>query len=660
MSHQSLKGLTIHAVKTEPPRVAFEQVLDFIENKKTVFASVEYSNQKPAINLNENSALDARQLLHNKIVLIPLKFERSIARDTMNRRIDHENWIAELPTGLKQRAEEANQKDEALEQDWNIPSWKDWAQEEIQKAKIEIAKDDQKKESLKNIIVSSPQEAQSQAEEKQGQPDVKLLSPPPTGTSIEGPIYYQGLPVADTQIDFFHEEDFRRLETGAVDLRKASYNISVQNHQGHLRGVLRNNKGEKIGEGRINLASIDQGDRKMTIFPSSDSSSIHYSSVDNASATRKRKVMSSLPGEKVNVLFASTREEVATAGDGQASIPRVSSNSWSYSRTEGSTFAPSISLIPSGLDQTRYLLREAMIKALKEIVSEQKLYSDVEETGSVVWGQVLLDGKAQSGVSIEAEYFENYKAVYFNALMIPDSNLTATTENGYYAILHLPEGAHNLIAKVKDKYFAHENILTEPEIVTLADLKTSLQKDKVDLKVYDAFTGEPEEAKVEMQSQEEELFVDGFLPIYLSSVRRLSYARVTPNDSTKLVCLYSYSDDDAALLFPTIRESWLRSLKSHRKISDSASSAVIVGFVPEDDFEVSLSYEENFNPENLIFFNSRGEPSEKGEAGGGFVMFNVPYGTQSVLVNSLTRLMRNSQIVPVDQGFTSVLQFRFD
>jgi hypothetical protein len=48
-----------------------------------------------------------------------------------------------------------------------------------------------------------------------------------------------------------------------------------------------------------------------------------------------------------------------------------------------------------------------------------------------------------------------------------------------------------------------------------------------------------------------------------------------------------------------------------------------------------------------------------GVAGGGFVMFNVPSATQSIVVMSKKTEMLASQVIPVDTNSNTIIKFRF-
>jgi hypothetical protein len=63
------------------------------------------------------------------------------------------------------------------------------------------------------------------------------------------------------------------------------------------------------------------------------------------------------------------------------------------------------------------------------------------------------------------------------------------------------------------------------------------------------------------------------------------------------------------------------------------------------------------NPASIVYFDSSGRRSLKGEPGGGFVIFNAPVGLQEVVVMSDKADKVLSKVVPVDDNSLSVLSF---
>src|SRR5690606_18871488 len=134
---------------------------------------------------------------------------------------------------------------------------------------------------------------------------------------------------------------------------------------------------------------------------------------------------------------------------------------------------------------------KSMIKAMKEIVSEQRMINLNDPTMPIIWGQAKVDGKTVSGVSVEIESAPSIEPIYFNEWMLPDINLKATSSNGLYAFIGVPEGLHAVLGRRGEQYFSHQNVVVQRGAVAIGDLESAHRAELAPLRIYDAFTGEP-------------------------------------------------------------------------------------------------------------------------------------------------------------------------
>jgi hypothetical protein len=299
-----------------------------------------------------------------------------------------------------------------------------------------------------------------------------------------------------------------------------------------------------------------------------------------------------------------------------------------------------------------------MIQALQQIVADQMVSSEFPSNGSVVWGQVTQNGKALAGAQVEVEAFENAKPVYFNSLLLPDPDMKATGENGYFAFINLPAGFHALSANYGTTNISHANVVVDDETVSIAELDSAIQTEKASLKVFDAFTGQPQTALMDLQSLPEALEVKGYAEINLQNIPRLSLMKVTPRDTSYSETLQLYEDTMDSIHVPLVRTEWLQALMGQRKINLVPETGTVVGFVPDSSFEVYLGHEPNFPTEQIFYFDPQGQIVPHGVPGGGFVIFNVPSGVQSIVVADTQTDMLQTQVIPMDDSALVTLKFR--
>ncbi|MFN7262761.1 MAG: hypothetical protein ACK5UJ_03045, partial [Pseudobdellovibrionaceae bacterium] len=81
--------------------------------------------------------------------------------------------------------------------------------------------------------------------------------------------------------------------------------------------------------------------------------------------------------------------------------------------------------------------------------------------------------------------------------------------------------------------------------------------------------------------------------------------------------------------------------------------------VQGDQFEVYLPHLQNFDPQNILYFDSQGRITTDGQQGGGFIVYNLPESSQSIVVLGKEANLLNSKVIPVDLPSLNVLNFSF-
>jgi hypothetical protein len=637
------RGLSIQTSKREPPRIAFNEAMSFTKtDAPTRLPST------PTINLNENVE---QKFLNRTVTLIKsqkinlpgMMISRSQILEELHeterqKAQAHETMIAEeaiekelidsLPAQQRTRLLLAQEKSQVLDQDWKSQSWQQALASQ-----------------LANVPAVGPKSTQVSSRTVYGQ---ILLQ--------------QGLGLGDGYIDIRYIKDRIAQSSGRVELPKNNYSIKIADSSGYIKATLFSKQGKSLGEGRIKVSQIENDNPKTSLIevsPVQNSFAFSHYDFDKSLVANGKNKDYGDRGLRGSTYVASLDEQLKADEQGVSHVENVMRASWGLVRTEVPGYFPSLNLISAGPEKSKPIFREKFIQALITIAKEQQNSSIVEETGSVVWGQAKMDGKPQAGVQIDVEFEEDYKPIYFNQFMIPDSSLKATSENGYFAILHLPEGFYSLVATRGGQYFSHANIQAEPESVFTAEVDGTLRVSKASVKVFNAFSGLSERAQLEIQSLEEPIDVDGVAEVYLPEIERMSLVKITPENPNYISQMQAYSDLDESIQTPLIETSWLQKLRAAKRLVDEPNTSTVVGFVGDEDFEAYLPHIKNYSVYNLVYFDANGQIVESGKAGGGFVMFNVTPGTHSVVTVSKSTNAVYSQVIPVDVGVASVLQFQY-
>jgi hypothetical protein len=652
------KGLVIQTWRRDPPRIAFNELL---ASEKS-FGS-EDLRSFPTIDLNkkmlEKVAMQPLQWAKSrKISLKPMVFSRDVALAEIQKNA----WVDDLSTIQKERILESQAKDQILDKDWSTPSWREILSDQISRAKEEIAKE--QGIDSKIFVASSTEGGHLKTIETIRTADVQVAAPPADSRPIiSGKVTFKnGLYMGDGYIDVRVVENGTPKGAGKIDPAKGVYSIQTEDYSGTLVASLYTKGGEKRGEGTLRLSQVSPnrfGDTELVMTPVENHVAMHYVDFGNDLSGPGTKNHYGDRGLSAHSYFTSFDTEQVADSSGQVQLANVIKGSWTVVRSDLDKYQSSIHLVQAGDQSKTPLFRKAFVSALLNIAKDLRNVSLTPETNSIVWGQAKMNSKPVSGVTVDVEYQEGYQVLYFNNLMLPDSGLKATGENGYFAILHLPEGMHALIASRGQQYFSHANVLTEPDVLTQTELIGTSHLEPVEIKVYDAFEGNPQLANVEIQSLSESVTVQGASQVYLPQIERLSLMKADPSDPMFLPTSMVYKDTQDSLFIPLVRAEWLQVLKAVRRIDDNPNATAIVGFVRDEPFDVYLPHVQDYSRNNIVYFNSQGQITEQGEAGGGFVLFNVIPGTQSVVAVSRSSNMIHDQIIPVDLGAIGTLQFHF-
>ncbi|MFN3453729.1 MAG: hypothetical protein ACK41T_02140, partial [Pseudobdellovibrio sp.] len=116
-------------------------------------------------------------------------------------------------------------------------------------------------------------------------------------------------------------------------------------------------------------------------------------------------------------------------------------------------------------------------------------------------------------------------------------------------------------------------------------------------------------------------------------------------DYSAYVYLQSHTKDHLHL--PQIKESFVDYVREQLQLNIQPETSILIGFTPQNELDVHIA-DENFNRNNLIFFDGLGNLSSRQVPGGGFIIFNISEGLQEVIL----------QDKKTDRSFSSVFYSR--
>lgn len=628
--------LTIQTRKAEPPRIAFDQGVAMSPAEKWMPDSgferlasgppekIKVQVQPMVISRQDTSFVD-----------------REIA--AVQTRESGQTIYRHLTPAQASRLAIANNRNDILNQNWREPTWKDVVQKEIAELKNQdptVVRAAQNKNLVRGSILLTG-----------GLPNPNLNS---------------------AQLVVRRESEGISKEYGQTNTVDASYSIQVDQFEGYLVAELFDRQKNLLGEGRARLSKFQQDGPQLVVHAVQNRSPMSFYDYEkegsqgrgkqtvakSSPTTRRRSAPAPSRGGQTTVASNTLGAKGLTDDDGDFNPGKVSTNSWFVARTQAEGRAESLFLLNGGEEHHLPQFENSFVQSVLEIIQQQlSTRLDLGE-GGVVWGRITQDAKPLIGARVEVENQPDAVTVYLNELMIPDINMKVSSSNGYFVVVNLNPGWTALVSKVGNANHSYTNVIVDQGAISPAVLTNQLGKEDVPVRVYDALSGTAEAATLEAQNLEGTLYVNGLSQVQLPNLRRQALVRVLPEDQMYSEYQTIHSDHLDYWHLPLVKTEWIQQLRASQQIDDSANTGTIIGFVPNDDFEAFLPNEEDYDIHNVVYFDSNGLVTDRGVIGGGFVMFNVPQGVQSItLVNEQD--MISSQVIPVDPLSLSVFKFSF-
>lgn len=676
--------LVIETSKTSPPRLAFHETLDRAEPGPAAPEEIPSGSSRVDLNqtLTEGPAAvqGVKSIRYRKVVLDPMQ----VSRDTSLREIEERRWVEHLPGNLKKRMEIAQQRSKVMDQDWKLPSLGDLFEEKIKEVKSRTDVSPQSKVYVaaldENGRWTTPEENRKSVTVEVRKESGSKSDPHPTQTpksepeAAAGKILVAGHlragmgtlwgPGRHFEVRWFEDGVAKEIGQVNYDPSNFSYSIWVPALSGSVVARLVDETGQVHGAGKFRLSAQMKPEQLKNALIQVESRSHISSAFTSFYDQSPKQTLSALVNTRRNpspkVLVGGTGEELEADVDGILNVAGVAEGSWTVLRAEKPGFYPGLYFARPARMKSMPLFPEKMMKALIEIVRDQRGGSGLGgETGAVIWGQVTSGTSGTAGIEVRLEGLPEVEPVYFNDLQIPDSRAKATGANGYFAFVDLPKGFYSLRAMRGAQQAGIGNV--EVDVGTVSPVEISLKRssEQTPVKVFDAFRGTVEEARVEFQHLPHALDLTGFAQIESPADDGFSLVRVTPRDSSFLETVQFMSADDDHVHLPLIRSDWFGSMRTAHKISDLPGTGALVGFVPGVNYEVSLPHLEEEGEVAVLFFDAQGVPVPKGVAGGGFIVLNAPPGSHSVTVIPEQGDALQTRLVPVDPGSVNVLKFDF-
>ncbi|HRO66940.1 MAG TPA: hypothetical protein PL182_05200, partial [Pseudobdellovibrionaceae bacterium] len=385
-----------------------------------------------------------------------------------------DGWIQALPPRERIRLEQAQWKyrDLLTEEPSNAAlerTWKERAREVIERAQAETSKPSK-------VLVGSGTDESGRVVQNERSVARVEVAPDRSEEDLEiaGEFQLQNLAYINHTIEIRRRHEGVYEERGTVRPLESTYNIRVGGRTGEVVIRMRDHSNRIVGESSFPLSRYRQRSErgkvrgpKLILQAKND---VAGRAIPTSYAGTKMSDHKTIAGVAGEAFMGAS--EIQIAKNGEFELNNIKKGSFSMVSMTAKDHARTSMLVAAGFRSEIPLFPVSMMKAMKEIVSEQRHQNLNAPDGSVIWGQARVGGKAVSGVQVEVESAPGFEAIYFNEWMLPDPSLKATSSNGTYAFIGVPEGLHALLGRQGEKCFSHQNVIVQRDAVALGNLDT--------------------------------------------------------------------------------------------------------------------------------------------------------------------------------------------
>lgn len=476
---------------------------------------------------------------------------------------------------------------------------------------------------------------------------------------IRGPLELAGglaLTHARDRIAVVRESKGQFIESGAVWIREARYEIFVESMEGHLVAEVRSPQGEVVGRGQIALSSLESSDQKKTLdgvvlrvqpVATGIAGRVQsaYSSSSTGTSSGARSVSRGIPGVKVE--FQQTPHETRTVSGGIFEESRFTEGSRVIASIQAKDHWPTITSLTTGVEPVIPIFSSKMMEAFVSLTAPTDIkpnqLEDLRETKGVVWGRIVRGSNPVSGAAVEVLTEGIGEPVYFNDLMLPDPSLKTTGASGLFAIPAASEGLHAIQVHIGKRLSDPVYVQAKAKSVVALELDV-LKASEIEGRVYEAFRPEKNisaELRIMGHIKARRMKLDAESTGGRDSIVKFAHlgaptivdvaagteylaVRVVQNPETR------YFD------VPLVSRAWYDRVVARMRYNSPPTTGNVIGFIQGMRYRVMVEEESLAGPAKVVYFDDRGEliSQEYGVPGGGFLLLGLKDGIRTVLIEA--------------------------
>lgn len=462
-----------------------------------------------------------------------------------------------------------------------------------------------------------------------------------------------GVGIVDHHIELKRIEEGQVREIGYIDLKAGAYSIDIESPQGYLIAQIKDRNGSLIGEDRERLINLQS---RGTFFegpfirvgqPEGVAVNPVYAGNGKTATIANNKALTT------PVASVATRGPIVSLFDNQKTLESyddVFANVSNYSSTISRVFDPSriykniTTIRHTGEKTETAMFTTKWVEGVVAYISDMQKIEFKSKNGPLIIGRVLLDGKPTSEAQIQIDTAPGMTPIYFDKFMIPAFTQNATSENGYFMFIGVEPGNYHIVATKQNKVLGSQMFVAEEESVAFQNISSQLIPQNKIIRIFDAFTSSPIAADVVLDEAEEAIEAPTGTTVYKTFAESSTKEFLVRTNNRDYVPLrYTQNSHRDYVHIPMIQESWLAAVKTFKKIEYKPNTGIIIGFTSDlvyDAYLVSEEYDKN----DIVYFDSIGQVVSAPVKGGGFIFYNVPVGARELVLQEKNNERIYSQV----------------
>lgn len=482
-----------------------------------------------------------------------------------------------------------------------------------------------------------------------------VLSPSKKWATIRGKFELKdGVGIVDHYIELKRVEEGRVRELGRIDLKAGAYAIDIESPQGYLIAQIRDSSGFLVGQDQQKLINLQsRGDYFEGPFirvgnPHTIAANpAGFGATLLAQKTASTSVVASLfDNQKI---LAEPSEKLSNVSEQSSTISRISDSSRIYKSVT--------SIRHTGENSETAMFTNKWLSGAVEYVSDTQKIEFKSKSAPVLLGRILIDGKPARDAQVQIETLPSISPIYFDQFMIPAMNQSATSENGYFMFIGLEPGNYTVVSLKQGALLGSQIFIAEPDSLAFQNIASlAIPQTKV-VRTFDAFIAAPVEADVASTETEDLITTHEGVGV-IKSFSELGVSEFITRTSARqyLPIRYTQNAKQEYVHIPMIQEAWLTEIKNLKRVVDAPNGGIIIGFTKELIYDAYLAAD-NYDKNNIVYFNSQGQLVSAPTEGGGFILFNVPVGAHEVVLQDKNFDKIYSQVFNIVSEQISVTHF---